>query len=202
MTGKDAPEPMRLIGAPAPEPVVVKHEPGEKPILEVRNLITRFPVKGGFFRRTVAWVHAVEDVSFDLPRGETLSLVGESGCGKSSAGRSILRLVEPMSGEIRLEGRDVMAFGPGMLRQARADMQMVFQDPFASLNPMMRLTEQVAEPMKNFGKHSKSEIDDRVAAGADLHLAAPLGHVFSGHHGEVAVAARGHLDAVERVVNF
>ena len=163
MTGKAAPEPMRLIGQEAPEPVMPKHEVGEKPILEVRNLITRFPVRGGFFRRLVANVHAVEDVSFDIPRGETLSLVGESGCGKSSAGRSILRLVEPLSGEIRLNGEDVVAMRPETLRKARADMQMIFQDPFASLNPMMRLIEQVAEPMKNFGNASSQEIKDRVA---------------------------------------
>lgn len=163
MTGKDAPEPMRLIGAAAPVPIAPTHEPGEKPILEVKNLITRFPVRGGFFRRIVANVHAVEDLSFSIPRGETLSLVGESGCGKSSAGRSILRLVEPLSGEVRLNGEDVMAMAPERLRQSRADMQMIFQDPFASLNPMMRLVEQVAEPMKNFGNKSKSEIKDRVA---------------------------------------
>ena len=163
MTGKPYPEPMRLMGKPDPEPIKVEHKPGERPLLEVKNLITRFPVRGGFFRRTVANVHAVEDVSFDLPRGETLSLVGESGCGKSSAGRSILRLVEPLSGQIRLDGADVMAMGPETLRRARADMQMIFQDPFASLNPMMRLVEQVAEPMRNFGGRSASEIRDRVA---------------------------------------
>ncbi len=164
MTGKPAPEPMRLMGQPEPEPIIVSHKADEKPILEVRNLITRFPVKGGFFRRTFAHVHAVEDVSFEVPRGETLSLVGESGCGKSSAGRSILRLVEPLSGEIRVDGVDVMALGTESLRKARAEMQMIFQDPFASLNPMMRLVEQVAEPMRNFGRASKSEISDRVAS--------------------------------------
>ncbi len=101
MTGKSAPEPMRLVGVDAGE---VKPIPGTNEVLlEVKNLTTRFPVKGGFFRRTVAQVHAVEDVSFTVNKGQTLSLVGESGCGKSSAGRSLLRLVEPNSGEIRLD---------------------------------------------------------------------------------------------------
>ncbi len=162
MTGKDAPEPMRLMGV---EPKVTGPiEVAEsRVLLEVRHLVTRFPVKGGFLRRTVANVHAVEDVSFRILAGETLSLVGESGCGKSTCGRSILRLVEPLSGEVRLDGKDVIAFGPGELRQARRDMQMVFQDPFASLNPQMQLIDQVAEPIRNYNLASGSEITDRVA---------------------------------------
>ncbi|WP_372837297.1 ABC transporter ATP-binding protein, partial [Puniceibacterium confluentis] len=132
-------------------------------LLKVRNLTTRFPVKGGFFRRTVANVHAVEDLSFDLNRGQTLSLVGESGCGKSTAGRSILRLVEPQSGSIDLGGTDIMALSQSDLRTARLDMQMIFQDPFASLNPQMNLSDQVAEPMRNFGTHKGTEMQDRIA---------------------------------------
>ncbi|MEM6595212.1 MAG: ABC transporter ATP-binding protein, partial [Pseudomonadota bacterium] len=165
MRGKPDPEPMRLMGAPAPAPVKAKPlEPGAQPVLEVKNLITRFPVKGGLLRRTVANVHAVEDVSFSVAAGQTLSIVGESGCGKSTVGRSVLRLVEPMSGEIRLNGTDIRGLGPNALRRARADMQMVFQDPFASLNPQMRLMDQVAEPMRNFGTHKGREMQDRVAA--------------------------------------
>jgi peptide/nickel transport system ATP-binding protein/glutathione transport system ATP-binding protein len=161
MRGKAYPEPMKLVGADAQEIKPIKGQDEE--LLHVKGLTTRFAVKGGFFRRTVANVHAVEDLSFSLNRGRTLSLVGESGCGKSTAGRSILRLVEPMAGEVVLDGTDVIALDPGDLRRARVDMQMVFQDPFASLNPQMKLADQVAEPMRNYGLVSRSEMDDRVA---------------------------------------
>ncbi|MDR9483565.1 MULTISPECIES: ABC transporter ATP-binding protein [Sediminimonas] len=160
MNGKDLPEPMRLLGVDGQD---VRPIPGTtEPLLKVRNLTTRFPVKGGFFRRTVAQVHAVEDVSFTINKGRTLSLVGESGCGKSTAGRSLLRLVEPQSGTIDLAGLDVMGLSHRDLRRARLDMQMVFQDPFASLNPQMQLADQVAEPMWNFGTYKGAELNKRV----------------------------------------
>ncbi|WP_050928067.1 ABC transporter ATP-binding protein [Aestuariivita boseongensis] len=162
MKGKQYPEPMKLLGV---ENQKIAPIPGtNETLLTVKNLTTRFPVKGGFFRRTVANVHAVEDVSFTLNKGQTLSLVGESGCGKSSAGRSILRLVEPLSGQIDLDGTDVMKLGREGLRRARQDMQMIFQDPFASLNPQMQLMDQVSEPMRNYGIASGSELQDRVAS--------------------------------------
>lgn len=172
MTGKPAPEPMRTMDDEAKyEAVMAKTKAREdarteavKPLLTVKNLTTRFPVKKGFFRSTVANVHAVEDVSFTVNAGETLSLVGESGCGKSSCGRSILRLVEPMSGEVDLDGVDVLGLDSEALRKARRDMQMVFQDPFASLNPQVRLIDQVAEPMRNYNIASGSELTDRVAS--------------------------------------
>jgi len=160
MTGTDLPAPMKLLGVEGHlgEPI----KGSDETLLEVRNLVTRFPVKGGFFRRTVVNVHAVEDISFTLKKGRTLSLVGESGCGKSTVGRSLMRLVEPDSGHVTLDGVDIMALDHRALRRARADMQMVFQDPFASLNPQMQLMDQVAEPMRNFGITSSKELQDRV----------------------------------------
>ena len=170
MKGTTRPEKMRLIGDDTPAATRAAAQaaaPGADRtptvLLEVKNLTTRFPVRGGILRRTVAQVHAVEDVSFRLNVGETLALVGESGCGKSSCGRSILRLIEPASGEINIGGRDIRALNSHDLRRARADMQMVFQDPFASLNPYMRLREQVSEPIRNFGLASGAELQDRVA---------------------------------------
>ncbi|MDK3018202.1 ABC transporter ATP-binding protein [Pseudodonghicola flavimaris] len=162
MRGKSAPEPLRLVGED--EHRLTPTAPAERgPLLEVSHLTTRFPVKGGLFRRTVANVHAVEDVSFVINRGETLALVGESGCGKSSCGRSILRLSQPTSGTVLLDKRDILGLNDRDLRRAWADMQMVFQDPFASLNPYMRLSEQVAEPLTNYGLARGSEVQDRVA---------------------------------------
>jgi ABC-type glutathione transport system ATPase component len=164
MRGTTAPAAMRRIGDDASAKRRLSSPRREhRVLLEVKNLTTRFPVKGGALRRVVANVHAVEDVSFSVNAGETFSLVGESGCGKSSCGRSILRLVEPHSGEIWLNRREIRSLGQAELREARRDMQMVFQDPFASLNPLRRLRDQVAEPLINFGVASKSEIADRVA---------------------------------------
>ncbi|MEE4189699.1 MAG: ABC transporter ATP-binding protein, partial [Roseobacter sp.] len=161
MRGKPYPEPMRLLGREGDE---IRPIPGTtEPLLSVSNLTTRFPVKGGFFRRTVANVHAVEDVSFVVNRGQTLSLVGESGCGKSTAGRSILRLVDPLSGEINLDGTDIMALDTNALRHARLDMQMIFQDPFASLNPRMTVRDIVAEPLVIHGWGTRAERDEKVA---------------------------------------
>ncbi len=164
MRGRPSPEPMRILGSePRPEPTALV--PGRKaqPLLTVEHLTTRFPVRGGALRRTVAKVHAVEDVSFSVALGQTLSLVGESGCGKSTCGRSILRLVEAESGSIQLDGWDIRNLGRLDLRRARRDMQMVFQDPFASLNPYRRLADQVAEPLLNFRIASGRELEDRVA---------------------------------------
>ena len=111
----------------------------DRPILEVSGLTTRFDIRGGLFGKARGRVHAVENVSFDLRAGETLALVGESGCGKSTTGRSVLRLIEPKAGSVLLDGEDLMTLGPAALRDRRKLMQMIFQDPFASLDPRMNV---------------------------------------------------------------
>jgi oligopeptide transport system ATP-binding protein len=108
-----------------------------QPLVSVRNLKKEFPIKKGIFSRQVGAVKAVNDVSFDVARGETLGVVGESGCGKTTTGRTILRLIEPTSGEVRFEGRDVRSMGTSELRALRREMQIIFQDPVSSLNPRM-----------------------------------------------------------------
>ena len=116
-------------------------------LLEVTDLVKHYPVRAGVLRRKVGTVHAVDGVSFALGAGETLGLVGESGCGKSTVARSILRLVEPTSGAIRLDGRDITHLGKKELRPNRRSMQIIFQDPFASLNPRMTAGDIVGEPL-------------------------------------------------------
>jgi oligopeptide/dipeptide ABC transporter ATP-binding protein len=117
-------------------------------LLQVTGLKKYFPVRSGLFSRVSAWVKAVDDVSFHLRQGETLGLVGESGCGKTTVGRSILRLMEPTAGQVTFEGRDVLALSPKELRQARRQMQLIFQDPYSSLNPRMTIGAIVSEPLK------------------------------------------------------
>jgi peptide/nickel transport system ATP-binding protein/oligopeptide transport system ATP-binding protein len=136
---------------------------GVEPLLAVDNLTKRFPVAGGFFNRPTAWVHAVEDISFTLGRGETLGLVGESGCGKSTAGKAVLKLHQPTSGRIRLEGEDITALSPSRMRPYRRQMQIIFQDPFSSLNPRMTAARIVGEPLVIHGIGNSGERLDRVA---------------------------------------
>ncbi|MDA0843355.1 MAG: ABC transporter ATP-binding protein [Bacteroidetes bacterium] len=163
MAGTKNPKPLNVPGKINKQIINKKAErANDKNVLELKNLVTRFPVYGGVLKRKVANVHAVENVSFSISEGETFGLVGESGCGKSSCGRSILRLVEPTSGDIILNGKSLLSFNKSELRSARRDMQMIFQDPFASLNPYMRVREQIAEPLKNFGIRNRSQTDDMI----------------------------------------
>ncbi|MCJ2066280.1 ABC transporter ATP-binding protein [Methylobacterium sp. J-088] len=131
----------------SPDPLPDTVRAAERPLLEVRDLTTRFEIRSGLFGRVTGRVHAVERVSFSLAAGETLALVGESGCGKSTTGRSILRLVEPLSGSVVLDGEDITGLDAGALRTRRRRMQMIFQDPFASLDPRMSVGAAVAEPL-------------------------------------------------------
>jgi oligopeptide/dipeptide ABC transporter ATP-binding protein len=136
----------------------------EVPVLEVRDLKKHFPVKKGILRRTVGQVYAVDGISFTIGEGETLGLVGESGCGKSTAGRAILRLIEPTSGTVKMMGQDIAGLSKKELRPFRKQMQIVFQDPFSSLNPRMTAGDIVGEPLLVHGMANKSERATQVAA--------------------------------------
>ena len=154
MTGTDKPK--RAAEAKSPEP-----EKAPAPVLEVENLVVRFDIKGGILQRPIRRVHAVEGVSFTVNRGETLSLVGESGCGKSTTGKALLNLV-PWNGDIRINGKSTKGLSRTAMRPLLRDIQMIFQDPYASLDPRMRVGDLVAEPLVIHGLASGSELTDRV----------------------------------------
>jgi oligopeptide/dipeptide ABC transporter ATP-binding protein len=138
--------------------------PAHPPVLEVTGLKQHFPVKKGILRRTVGHVFAVDGVSFSIGEGETLGLVGESGCGKSTVARAVLRLVEPTAGSIRLSGHDITHLGNAELRPHRREMQIIFQDPFASLDPRMSAGDIVGEPLMVHGIAKGKDRAERVAA--------------------------------------
>ena len=121
---------------------------GKKPLIEVKELVKYFPVRGGLLQRVVAWVQAVDNISFFIREGETVGLVGESGCGKTTVGRTMLRLIEPTSGSVSFDGTDVFGLRGRNLKEIRRHMQIIFQDPYASLDPRMPIGESIAEGLK------------------------------------------------------
>jgi peptide/nickel transport system ATP-binding protein len=154
-------------------------------LLAVRNLKKYFPVRRGVLSRVVTHVKAVDDVSFTIDKGETFGLVGESGCGKTTTGRAVLRLIEPDSGEVQFEGADMLKLGPAALRVLRRDMQIIFQDPYASLNPRMTIRTIIGEPFAIHRIASGTDRDDRVAkllqtVGLEPSVMSRYPHEFSG----------------------
>jgi peptide/nickel transport system ATP-binding protein len=154
-------------------------------LLQVENLKKYYPIHAGFFRSQVGSIRAVDDISLTINRGETMGLVGESGCGKSTAGRTIMRLLEPTEGSIFFGGQDITRMDGEKLRQIRKDMQMVFQDPFYSLNPKMMVGHLVSEPIRNYEKQTEQALKDnivellgKVGLDADSYYKYP--HEFSG----------------------
>ncbi|MFW5699251.1 MAG: ABC transporter ATP-binding protein [Planctomycetota bacterium] len=155
------------------------------PLLAVRGLRKLFPIRRGVFGRTVGHVHAVDGVDFTLDSGRSLGLVGESGCGKTTTGRCILRLIEPTSGEIHFRGEDIRGLSPAALRARRRDMQMVFQDPYGSLNPRMTVGQMLAEPLLVHGLADRHDVRERVVdvmerVGLERAMYNQYPHQFSG----------------------
>lgn len=133
-----------------------------EPLIEVRNLKKYFPITGGVFQRTVGHVKAVDDVSFDIQRGESFGLVGESGCGKSTIGRTILRLQEKTAGEVKFKGQDLFGLPKNKLRELRPELQIVFQDPFSSLNPRIKVGEAIGEALLEHGLIERKDLKNKV----------------------------------------
>ncbi|MFP3555096.1 dipeptide ABC transporter ATP-binding protein [Paraburkholderia sp. SIMBA_049] len=203
MQGTDAPAKFSLLkldGEHAQQPLPEGNKASAaskqaQPILRVRDLVTRFPVRSGLFGKLTGRVHAVERVSFDLHAGETLALVGESGCGKSTTGRSLLRLVESQSGSIEFDGKDISSLTGPSLQALRRDIQFIFQDPFASLNPRLTVGFSIMEPLLVHNVASGKEAQERVAwlldkVGLPADAARRYPHEFSGGQRQRIAIAR------------
>ncbi|RWX81702.1 ABC transporter ATP-binding protein [Neorhizobium lilium] len=211
MNGKTGPARFPLIDVVSGEPVematvgdTVSAKP--VPLLQVRDLVTRFDIAGGFLGSTSGRVHAVENVSLDLRAGETLALVGESGCGKSTTGRTIMRLTDAHSGSVQLDGKDILGLSSQGMRDIRRHIQMIFQDPFASLNPRIRVGDAVAEPLLTHGIASgKADASARVAelmlkVGLQPEMASRFPHEFSGGQRQRLCIARALAMAPQVIV--
>jgi oligopeptide/dipeptide ABC transporter ATP-binding protein len=158
---------------------------GKKDLIQVKNLVTYFPVRSGLLQRTTAWVQAVDDVSFTIREGETLGLVGESGCGKTTVGRSLLRLIEPKAGSVIFDGKEVLSLRRKELKYLRREMQIIFQDPYASLDPRVPIGESVMEGLNIHrigNRHERYElmIQTLRKVGLEDYHARRYPHEFSG----------------------
>ncbi|MED4581218.1 dipeptide ABC transporter ATP-binding protein [Brevibacillus choshinensis] len=157
----------------------------DQPLMQVRNIKKYFPVEKGLFGKKTGTVHAVDNVSFDIYEKETLAIVGESGCGKSTLGRTLIRLLDATEGSAHFEGQDIFTMSQSELRQLRKQMQIIFQDPFASLNPRMKVSDIIAEPLVTHETIGRKEREDRVAelmelVGLRKAYSSRYPHMFSG----------------------
>lgn len=170
---------------PANLKTVKKESEGRQDLVKVKNLVKYFPVRGGLFQQVKAWVQAVDNVSFSVKEGETLGLVGESGCGKTTVGRTMLRLIEPTSGEVEFGGTDVLRLKGQEMKSMRRNMQIIFQDPYASLDPRIPVGESIGEGLKIHGIGSSQErqeivMDTLKKVGLESYHAHRYPHEFSG----------------------